>query len=198
MATGLADKTPIGATRLGHAGILLAFLLNASIVLTAAAKNPGPGGANAGRPEAPSGWSYVGGDQGGSRYSPLTQIDKKNVWRLERAWTWRHGEFARFPERRPFSGFHATPILVPDAAGGGLVLCTPMNRLVALDPATGKERWSFDPQIQVTKTPKRLKCLGVTYWLDTTAPVGQLCAHRILAGTNDRRLLAVDAINGRP
>ena len=147
---------------------------------------------------ARSGWTQVGGDQGGSRYSPLTQIDRKNVWRLERAWTWRHGEFKRFPERRPFSGFHATPILLPHEAGGALALCTPSNRLVALDPATGKERWSFDPVIQVTKSPKRLKCLGVTYWHDATAPAGQQCAHRILAGTNDRRLLAVDAATGKP
>ncbi|MEO8224063.1 MAG: pyrroloquinoline quinone-dependent dehydrogenase [Gammaproteobacteria bacterium] len=146
---------------------------------------------------ATSDWQQVGGDQGGSRYSPLSQIDRKNVWRLERAWTWRHGDFARFPERRPFSGFHATPILLPEDAGGGLVVCTPFNRLVSLDPATGKERWSFDPQIQVSKAPKRLKCLGVTYWHDVAAPTGKLCAHRILAGTNDRRLLAVDAATGK-
>lgn len=145
-----------------------------------------------------SGWEHVGGDQGGSRYSRLAQIDRRNVWRLERAWTWRHGEFGKFPERRPFAGFHATPILLPDVAGGSLALCTPMNRLVALDPATGQERWSFDPRIQVTKAPKRLKCLGVTYWHDKTAPAGEQCAHRILAGTNDRRLLAVDAVSGKP
>ncbi|MBL8200370.1 MAG: pyrroloquinoline quinone-dependent dehydrogenase [Chromatiales bacterium] len=145
-----------------------------------------------------SGWTQVGADQGGSRYSPLAQVDRRNVWRLEQAWTWRHGEFEKFPERRPFSGFHATPILLPDAAGGSLVLCTPMNRIVALDPATGKERWSFDPRIQVTKSPNRPKCLGVTYWRDTAAPAGQACAHRILTGTNDRRLLAVDATSGEP
>ena len=74
-----------------------------------------------------SGWEHVGGDQGGSRYSPLAQINRENVWRLERAWTWRHGDFGKFPERRPFSGFHATPILLPDAAGGSLVLCTPIQ-----------------------------------------------------------------------
>jgi len=66
------------------------------------------------------------------------------------------------------------------------VLCTPLNRLVALDAATGKERWSFDPHIQAPKEPKRLKCLGVAYWHDTAAPAGKQCAHRILAGTNDR------------
>ncbi len=146
----------------------------------------------------PAGWAEVGGDQGGSRYSPLNQIDRKNVWRLERAWTWRHGDFARFPDRRPFSGFHATPILLPEAAGGSLVLCTPFNRLVGLDPVAGKQRWSFDPQIAVPKGPTRLKCLGVTYWRDSRAPAGQHCAHRILSGTNDRRLIAIDATDGKP
>jgi quinoprotein glucose dehydrogenase len=145
-----------------------------------------------------SGWPYVGGNQGGSRYSSLDQINRKNVWRLERAWTWRHGEFEKFPERRPFSGFHATPILLPQAAGGALVLCTPANRIVALDPGTGEERWSFDPQIATSKAPQRLKCLGVTYWRDPAAAAGQVCAHRILGGTNDRRLVAVDARDGKP
>ncbi len=146
----------------------------------------------------PAGWTQVGGDPGGSRYSPLDQIDHRNVWRLERAWTWRHGDFARFPERRPLSGFHATPILLPEDAGGSLVLCTPFNRLVALDPVSGKERWSFDPQIRVSKAPGPLNCLGVTYWRDTAAPDARHCAHRILAGTSDRRLVAVDAADGKP
>jgi quinoprotein glucose dehydrogenase len=164
----------------------LAFI---ALLLAGAALAEGP---------AATGWAHVGGDAGGSRWSPLSQIDRKNVWQLERAWTWRHGDFAEFPERKPFSGFHATPILLPKEAGGSLVLCTPFNRLVALDPATGRKRWSFDPRIAVTESPKRLKCLGVTWWRDPAAPADGLCAHRILAGTNDRRLLAVDARTGKP
>ncbi|MEO8223835.1 MAG: pyrroloquinoline quinone-dependent dehydrogenase [Gammaproteobacteria bacterium] len=160
------------------------------------ATKPGKGAPPA-RPD-PAGWAQVGGDQGGSRYSTLDQIDHRNVWRLERAWTWRHGDLARFPGRRPYSAFQATPILLPEAAGGSLVLCTPFNRLVALDPVSGEERWSFDPQIRVTSVPRPLKCLGVTYWQDTLAPPAQHCAHRILSGTSDRRLVAVDARDGKP
>lgn len=146
----------------------------------------------------PSGsdWLYVGGDAGGSRYSPLEQINKKNVWRLERAWTWRHGDLERSQEHRSYAGFHATPILLPADAGGALVLCTPFNRLVALDPATGTERWSFDPEIHFSKSPARLKCLGVSYWRDAKADPADTCTYRIFAGTSDRRLLAVDAIKG--
>ena len=100
-------------------------------------------------PPAGSDWLHAGGDAGGSRYSPLDQINRHNVWRLEQAWTWRHGDLERFPEQRKLAGFHTTPILLPPDAGGALVLCTPFNRLVALDPASGKERWSFDPKIQL-------------------------------------------------
>lgn len=114
--------------------ITLALLVGTSLSPAVPAAEPAP---------APSGWSDVGGDPGGSRWSGLEQIDRKNVWRLEKAWTWRHGEFQKFPDRRPFAGFHATPILVPADAGGSLVVCTPSNRLVALDPATGTERWKI-------------------------------------------------------
>ena len=106
---------------------LLLFVTGASL---AAPRAREPAAAN-------SDWLHVGGDAGGSHYSPLDQINRKNVWRLERAWTWRHGDLERFPEQRPHAGFHATPILLPAEAGGSLLLCTPFNRLVALDPETG-------------------------------------------------------------
>ena len=149
-------------------------------------------------PPAASDWLYVGGDAGGSHYSPLDQINQHNVWRLERAWTWRHGDLERFPEQRKLASFQATPILLPADAGAALVLCTPLNRLVALDPATGKERWSFDPKIHFSKSPAQLGCLGVSYWRDKKAGPAEACAHRIFAGTSDRRLLAVDALTGTP
>jgi quinoprotein glucose dehydrogenase len=145
---------------------------------------------------AEPGWPAVGGDAGGMRYSPLDQLTPRNVWQLRRAWTWRHGDLDRFPERRPFAGFHATPILLPEAAGGSLVVCTPFNRIVALDPATGTERWQFDPKIALATAPQRLKCMGVTYWEDTSTPPGEVCRHRIFSGTNDRRIVAVDARSG--
>lgn len=173
--------------------VLVATLLLCASALPAVAQTPGPV-----NDPAQSDWPQVGSNQGGSRYSPLSQISRKNVWQLERAWTWRHGEFENFPERRPYSGFHATPILLPEVAGGSLVLCTPANRIVALNPGTGTERWNFDPQITTSKTPQRLQCLGVTYWRDAAAAADQQCAHRILAGTNDRRLVAVDALTGNP
>ena len=93
--------------------VLLAILLLGAPALPAGAQTP-----KASTDAQRSDWPQVGGNQGGARYSRLSQINRKNVWRLERAWTWRHGEFEKFPERRPFAGFHATPILLPAAAGG--------------------------------------------------------------------------------
>lgn len=143
-------------------------------------------------------WAWYGGDPGGTRYSPLAQINRHNVRRLEPAWVWRHGDFARYPERRAFAGFHVTPILLPPEAGGHLVLCTPFNRIVALDPVTGRERWSYDPQVRLSEIPTRLKCLGVAYWKDPAVGAGERCAHRLFSGTTDRRLLALDATRGVP
>ena len=91
-------------------------------------------------------WPYYGYDQGGSRFSPLTQINRDNVNELELAWSHRHGDLDRYPDRRMFAGYHTTPILVPEAAGASLIFCTPFNRIIALDPATGEERWSHDPE----------------------------------------------------
>jgi quinoprotein glucose dehydrogenase len=143
-------------------------------------------------------WTHYGGDAGASRYSTLAQINRDNVGRLQRAWTWRHGDFGRHPDRRGFAGFQATPILLPEQAGGHLVVCSPFNRIVALDPASGRERWAYDPRVRLSEIPTRLKCLGVAYWRDPAAAPDARCAHRIFSGTTDRRLLAIDARDGTP
>ena len=143
-------------------------------------------------------WTYYGFDPGGSRYSPLTQINADNVEDLEQAWAYRHGDLEKYPDRRGFAGFHVTPILLPEEAGRSLALCTPFNRMVALDPATGTERWSYDPEITFGSYGTRLKCLGVAYWTDDTAWSNAACKHRLFMGTSDRRLVAVDAKTGLP
>jgi quinoprotein glucose dehydrogenase len=141
-------------------------------------------------------WTYYGFDQGGTRFSPLQQIDRSNVTNLEVAWTHRYGDLPRYADRSQFAGYHTTPILLPAAAGRSLVLCTPFSRVIALDPATGKERWNHAPELDLPEIPTRLKCLGVAYWQDSQATQGQSCAHRIIFGTHDRRIIAVDATTG--
>ena len=111
-------------------------------------------------------WMHYGGDIGGSRFSALRSIDRDNVQDLERAWTYRTGAVAENPQLRMFIDFQATPILLPAEAGGHLIVCTPFTKVIALDPATGEERWSFEPKFNKTPYAGRFKCRGLSQWRD--------------------------------
>lgn len=143
-------------------------------------------------------WPYYGYDPGGSRYSPLTQINADNVNDLELVWSHQHGDLERKPDRKAYTGYQVTPLLLPEAAGRSLVACTPFHRIFALDPATGGERWSYDPEVTYGPFKTRLKCLGVAYWEDRAAAADAACKHRVYVGTSDRRIISVDARDGRP
>ena len=136
-----------------------------------------------------AGWASYGGDPGGMRYSPLTQIDRANVETLEEAWTFHTGEELG---DRPFA-LEVTPILV----GERLVFCTPWNRVIALDPETGAELWRFDPELDPNVYyANQFLCRGVSAWTDPEAPAGAACRDRIFMGTNDGRLMSIDAATG--
>ena len=81
---------------------------------------------------------------GGTRFSSLQQINRKNVGALKRAWTYHTGEMNRGNEtdRHHIAPFETTPLVVD----GMLYLSTPSNRVIALDAETGEEIWQFDPQ----------------------------------------------------
>ena len=81
-------------------------------------------------------WPYYGGDAGGSRFSPLTQIDKINVATLKVAWEYHTGDVSDGSNGRRKSAFETTPIVVD----GTLYFTTPFNRVIALDPESGRER----------------------------------------------------------
>jgi quinoprotein glucose dehydrogenase len=138
-----------------------------------------------------AGWGSYGGDPGGTRYSPLRQIDPGNVARLEVAWTYRTGDYAGARPELGKTAFQATPVL----ADGTLYLCTPANRIVALDAETGGARWTFDPQVRYPGSWSRT-CRGVALWRDPLGGDGP-CAKRVFMGTMDARLFAVDAVTGR-
>lgn len=139
-----------------------------------------------------AGWGHYGSDPGGRRFSPLTQITPENVEALQIAWSYRSGDVSpgdRYPSR---SSFQATPILFR----GRLYLSTPFSRVVALDPETGEELWAHDPEIDRTiRYSENLVSRGVAAW--EGAGTGT-CNARILFGTLDARLLALDAESGRP
>jgi quinoprotein glucose dehydrogenase len=134
-------------------------------------------------------WPAYGRDPGGSRYSPLKQIDRGNVKTLKAAWTFRTGASDVKGRSVNNAAFEATPILVD----GTLYLSTPFNRVIALDPAKGTERWSYDPKVDLTKSYSELTSRGVSSWADS-----RTAKRRIYVGTIDARLIALDAATGEP
>jgi len=140
-------------------------------------------------------WPYYGGDAGGSRYSPLTQIDKSNVAELKVVWEYHTGDLSDGSDNRRKSEFETTPIVVD----GTMYLSTPFNRVVALDPETGWEKWSFDPKIDLhAGYSEGLVNRGVGLWTDPGKGEGEACRRRIFLATIDARLFALDAAAGTP
>ncbi|MFL6618757.1 MAG: PQQ-binding-like beta-propeller repeat protein, partial [Povalibacter sp.] len=144
--------------------------------------------------DEPDPWSAYGGDPGGNRFSEATQINRANVDQLQIAWTYRTGELGAGFARLDKMSFEATPIL----ASGSLFLSTPTNIVIALDPASGKERWRYDPHIPRELRYSEVTSRGVSYWAAAQSQAGQACAQRILIGTLDARLIALDAVTGTP
>ena len=144
-----------------------------------------------------SGWLHYGGDQGGKHYSTAEQINRDNVAALDVAWSHRSGDMARYGDEMNNTSTQSTPILLPAAAGESLVYCTPFNRVIALDPGSGEQRWQFEPQID-RRGDRPFRCRGVSYAEDATVASGRACRHRLYLGTHDRKLWAIDATNGKP
>lgn len=140
-------------------------------------------------------WPSYGNDRGGSRYSPLTQITPGNVQHLEIAWEYHHGDVSDGKGDLPSTtAFEATPIV----AGGLLYFPTPFNRVIALDPESGEQRWAYDPRIDLKGNyANQLICRGVELWQDTKNPAAP-SPRRIFMATNDARLIALDATTGVP
>jgi quinoprotein glucose dehydrogenase len=131
-------------------------------------------------------WSAYGGGQSAQRYSEVAQITPENVKNLKRVWTFNTGDI---PNKY---GSELTPLKIDDAIYG----CTPMNKLFALNAATGEKLWMYDPQVPAAWVPYTAACRGVAFYRNPNATAGQACAERIIEGTLDMRLIAVDAKSG--
>jgi membrane-bound PQQ-dependent dehydrogenase (glucose/quinate/shikimate family) len=129
-----------------------------------------------------SDWQHWGGSAAGRRYAALDQIDAGNVSKLQVAWTFRTGVGG---------AFKATPLQIGDT----LYVCLARNMILAVDSATGKERWRFDPQLKDSKIGFTTTCRGLAYYKAPDAP--SECAERLLTATTDARLIAVDAKSGQ-
>jgi quinoprotein glucose dehydrogenase len=141
-------------------------------------------------------WEHWGGDRGGMRFSPLTQITPANVDNLVRAWEFRTGDLERrAPAVMARTKFQATPLLVEDS----LIFCSPFNEVIALDPGNGAQKWRYDPKISTEQRPaNRYNCRGVAFWVDDQLATNAACRARIFMGTNDARVIALDARTGIP
>ena len=131
-------------------------------------------------------WPAYGRDAGGERFSPLAEIHRGNVASLQVAWTFRTGD-AYKPERGRPTAFEATPLHVD----GTLYVSTPVGRVIALDPATGHERWVFDAKVPRDAGYGDFASRGVSAWRRNNE-------RRIFVATIDARLIALDAATGRP
>ncbi|PDT85649.1 glucose/quinate/shikimate family membrane-bound PQQ-dependent dehydrogenase [Sinorhizobium sp. BJ1] len=136
-------------------------------------------------------WHHYGRTLFGQRYSPLAQIHRENVATLKVAWQYQTGD-VKLPEDIGETTYQVTPLKVKDT----LYLCTPHNWAIALDAATGRQKWKYDSNSGLNPDRQHQTCRGVTYWADPAAAAGSPCAERIYLPTSDARLIALDAVNG--
>ena len=124
-------------------------------------------------------WRAYGYDALGSRYSPLAQIARENVSRLRVAWTYHTGE--PLPTRTGRRSLEVTPLVVD----GVMVIATPLGKVIALDPVSGKPRWRYDAKVDARVGFGDFTTRGVSYWNG-----------RIIFATTDGRLIALNAADG--
>jgi len=122
-------------------------------------------------------WASYGGGDSEQRYSPLTQISADSVNKLGLAW------YAQLSEG---GGYQSTPLVID----GRLYVTTPWSKVYAFDAKTGKQLWKYDPDVPREIAGTSICCnisnRGAAYWNG-----------KIIWGTLDGRLVAVDAKNGK-
>jgi quinoprotein glucose dehydrogenase len=167
-----------------------------SFRLDGAVPQPGAGGVSSDPDAIPVGadWPAYGGSYHAQRYSSLNQITPENVGRLERVWSFHTGDL---PGDRPAAQNKYASENTPLKIGDTLYACTGKNMVVAVDAGTGETRWRFDPVVDDKSIPYTAACRGVSYYVVPNLDAAQPCATRIIWGTLDARILAVDARTGQ-
>ena len=187
------------------AALVVALLISGGILTWAGFNDPqeinGTLSANATPAEAISpvadqDWPAYGRNQEGQRFSPLKQINADNVHNLKEAWVFRTGDV-----KQPNDPGEITNEVTPIKVGDTLYLCTAHQRLFALDAASGKEKWHYDPELKTNESFQHVTCRGVSYHeakAETASPeVMADCPRRIILPVNDGRLIAINAENGK-
>ena len=129
-----------------------------------------------------------GRDADSARYAPLDQINAANVNQLKVAWTFHTGSK---------TGKNYEDQNTPIQIGDSLYICTPENRVMALDAETGEKRWEWNPHVKEASFWNR--CRGVAYYEmpQEMKSADGLCDTRIITTTKDARLWALDAKTGK-
>lgn len=148
-------------------------------------------------------WPAYGGNQAAARYSAATQITPDNVKDLKVAWTAEAGDVPKDTRW----GVQNTPLKI----GNMVYVCGYLNKVVALDAATGERKWAFDPGITPQSVPYTPSCRSMAYYVDPAAAAvagttpdaaapaaatGAACDRRVIVGTLDARVIELDAQTG--
>jgi quinoprotein glucose dehydrogenase len=136
-------------------------------------------------------WRDYAGNREGMKYSPADQISKDNIEDVEIAWRWATADQELQASNPAWRGgrYEDTPLMI----NGLLYTVTPLGLIAALDPGTGETQWVYDPEAYTAGRPANVGFLhrGLSYWTDGTA-------ERLILGTNDARLVSIDAKTGEP
>lgn len=140
-------------------------------------------------------WYTFNGDLQAQKFSTATQITPANVQKLKMAWQLHTGDVSDGDGKLPATVWSATPLFVNNT----LYLSTPFYRIFAVDPGTGKVKWTFNPHATLKAvTQPDLKSRGVAYWQAANPVPGQACQKIVYVGTMMGKLWAVDADTGKP
>ena len=141
------------------------------------------------------GWPTYGGDPGGLRFSKSSQITRSNVGQLHSVWTFHTHALDSDAKRAELPSFETTPVL----SGDTLYFTSPFDVVFAVDARTGAERWHYDPKLGALTPGGIVTSRGVALWPlgRIVKPNSPICSNRVLFGTLDARLLALDAVTGQ-
>jgi quinoprotein glucose dehydrogenase len=140
-------------------------------------------------------WYTFNGQLNAQKYATSTSITPQNVSSLTKAWELHTGDVSDGSGKTRASDWEATPLFVNDT----LYVSTPFDRVFAVEPDTGKIKWTFDSHTaHKDPTQGELKTRGVSYWQAAQPVAGESCQKIIYLGAMDGKLYAVDADSGKP
>ncbi|MEP7240184.1 MAG: pyrroloquinoline quinone-dependent dehydrogenase [Devosia sp.] len=174
-------------------GLLPAVAVSILVAGAAFAQDTQPG-ATAG--DGSQAWYTFAGQLNAQKYAAADQITPQNVDRVEVAWEVHTGDVSDGKDKAgpPASDWSATPLFVNDT----IYVSTPFYRVFALEPDTGKVKWTFDSKVELKDpTQGELKTRGVSYWQAANPVAGEACQKIVYLGTPAGTLFAIDADSGK-